>query len=140
MESALKIVHFLSIWLAGGAAIGHRIMLHTAKSQGIAPTAMRFGGRIFALTGLIAILLLWASGLGMWAHFHDARSSGTWFVLKLIAATGLLLLIGYVNLVNHRATKGAPPLAPARVGQVNLSLRLMAIVAIVAAVLSFSGS
>jgi len=133
----LKFIHFLSILLAGGNAVGSVVIQRTHMAAGeppSAPTAKAM--RNMGLIGLLAIALLWITGVwlviqlyGGW-QVHSLWWANAAFYAKLVGATLIAAVSVFANL--HMAAAGRanrPPNAPlmgrlAILGRVGLFLAL----------------
>lgn len=140
MFEALKTIHYLALLLGGAATVAPMIVQRAVAMAGSdgSPPAVKLSLRAFGLSGLVAIVLLWLSGLMMLSHGYDGAGFGTWFTIKLIAATAILLSATTLNILAARnARSGAPP-NPAIVRPLTLTIRVSLVVAIIGAVLTFS--
>jgi len=139
MLELLKIAHLLSMVGAMGmttaALIGLRyvVTLESTKRPIIPPLQQKF-----ANVGAIALILLWITGLALFALKYKAGELGGWFALKIVCVIILTGLVVTARRIAGRAkAEGAPP-------PVNLVVRVLsgvlttAILVVVFAVLTFS--
>ena len=143
MFTLLKIIHLLALLLGGAGsvtpAIAARVLKRTGH-EGPPPPALALTLRVIGIGALIAILLLWSTGLAMHSMQYAGADLGTWFIIKLVAATLILIISVWLNLMAARAARtGAAPSA-GRVRRLGLAARGLLILAIIAAVLTFSQS
>ena len=88
----LKFIHYFSIFLAGGLGVGGAIVQAShlkAKEAPSKPTLTAI--KVLALISLIAIALLWLSGLSLAYLKYGTILLGTFFFIKLFGA-GLILI------------------------------------------------
>ena len=88
----LKFIHYFSIFLAGGLGVGGAIVQAShlkAKEPPSKPTLTAI--KILALISLIAIVLLWLSGLSLAYLKYGTLHLGIFFYIKLLGA-GLILI------------------------------------------------
>ena len=88
----LKFVHYFSIFLAGGLGVGGAIIQTThikAKESPSKPTLTAI--KVLALISLVAIVLLWLSGLSLAYLKYGTLNLGVFFYIKLLGA-GLILI------------------------------------------------
>jgi uncharacterized membrane protein len=135
-----KILHFLSLLLGGAATIAPVILLRSVQKTAPPelPAAVPMTMRALGLTGLLAIILLWISGMAMYGSAFANSALGPWFVVKLIATTIVLVVSSTLNLRASRVARGGTPFAPSTVQGLMMILRLSLLIAIVCAVFAFS--
>ena len=141
MFITVKFLHYFALLLGGTATIGPMILMRAhalAGADGPPPPAIRLATRAFGITGLVAILLLWISGLVMLSHGYDGAVSGPWFTIKLICATAILLASATLNIMAARAARTGTPVNPAILGPGQMIIRVALILALICAVLTFS--
>jgi len=140
MFITLKALHFLALLLGGAGsvtpAIAARVLKHI-HHKGPPPPALAITLRMIAIGALFAIILLWITGLGMYAIKYPGTDLGIWFLIKLIAATFILIISIWVNLMAARAARTQRPPNATRMRRLGLAARGLLILAIIAAVLTF---
>lgn len=139
----LKILHLLVLLLAGASSITPAIAMRVLKRtghEGPPPPALAITLRLIGIGSLIAIIILWATGLGMYSIKYPGADLGMWFHVKLGAATLILILSIVLNLMAARAARTGMPANPRTVRRLGLAARGMVILAIITAVLTFSHS
>ena len=107
----LKFFHYLALFLAGGLGVGNAVMAKAHLDAGVPPappvqaTMMKL-----ARLGLVAIILIWLTGLGLAQAVYGSFDLGWAFHMKLFGATALLLAIVYLNMhLSKSAAAGTPP-------------------------------
>ena len=91
MFVTLKIFHFIGLMLGGGAGFGLMLLAPALRRADAAGKAALMPLRPkLANLGLLGIVLLWISGLGMAFMVGSYGLSGLWFGLKMLAAAGVL--------------------------------------------------
>lgn len=111
MLIALKLIHMVALFMAGGSVIGNGLLLRQVMANpGPPPPMVRSVMKVLGLTGLAAIVLLWLTGLGMALGVHGSLGLGGWFYAKLAGATVALLTVVLLARISVRAEKsGTPP-------------------------------
>lgn len=102
----LKFIHLFGLMLGAAAGFGSMALARQARRDG-ASAQLDSLRRTFTTYALTGIVLLWASGLGLWLVRYDLVGFGWPYDLKLGLA--LLLLIASALLFRHaRQAKGPP--------------------------------
>ena len=107
----LKFVHYLALFLAGGFGVANGLLAkaHQMAGQPPAPPVQQTMIKLAHL-GLIAIILLWVSGIGLGYLIYGGLAMGWAFHMKLLGATILLGSISFLNFHLTSTSKvGAPP-------------------------------
>ena len=107
----LKFVHYLALFLAGGLGVANGLLAkaHQMAGQPPAPPVQQTMIKLAHL-GLIAIILLWVSGIGLGYLIYGGLAMGWAFHMKLLGATVLLGSISFLNFHLTSISKvGAPP-------------------------------
>jgi len=107
----LKFVHYLALFLAGGLGVANGLLAkaHQMAGQPPAPPVQQTMIKLAHL-GLIAIILLWVSGIGLGYLIYGGLAMGWAFHMKLLGATILLGSISFLNFHLTSTSKvGAPP-------------------------------
>lgn len=139
MFETLKILHFLALLLGGAATIAPGLMMRFAQASGQPPTpVMGRSMRALGIGGLVAIVVLWLTGLAMLHLAHGGAALGFWFTIKLIAATVILAGSAGLNLLAARAAAAGTPPPPTIVKPVSSVIRVSLLIAIIGAVLTFT--
>ncbi len=141
MFITLKIVHLLALLLGGAGSVAPAVaarVLKRTKHNGPPPPALALTLRIIGIGGLIAIVLLWITGLSMYSLRYSGADLGIWFAVKLVAATLILGISTWMNLMAARSARTGTPPNPRRIRRLGLAARGLLILAIVTAVISFA--
>ena len=107
----LKFFHYLSIFLAGGLGVANA-MLAKAHQKAATPPAPPVQQTMMKLAklGLIALIILWLTGIALTISIYGHFDLGWAFHLKLLGASVLLLVITFLNFhLADSAKKGTPP-------------------------------
>jgi hypothetical protein len=107
----LKLVHMAALIMAGGAMIGSVLLMRQLMANpGPPPPIVRNVMKVLGPLGLVAIILLWLSGIGMAYMKYDGLDIGNWFSAKLVGATIVLVCVVTMSVIAIRAEKaGVPP-------------------------------
>ena len=94
----LKFFHYLALFLAGGLGIGAGIIQSAHKKAETPPAApVQAALRTLAWLALVAIVILWISGIWLAYSLYGGMAVGWAFHMKLLGATGLLVAIAGLN-------------------------------------------
>ena len=107
----LKFLHYLALFLAGGLGVANGLLAkaHQMSGQPPAPPVQQTMVKLARL-GLISIILLWVSGIGLGYLIYGGLAMGSAFHMKLLGATILLGSISFLNVHLSLTSKvGAPP-------------------------------
>lgn len=134
----LKIIHFLSFSAGIGIGIANMVIgIRAARASGEAETALRMVQPVLGRIGLVAVILLWATGLWMWQGYADGRTD-TLFLIKL----GFVVILTAFSLDMERraraAARSGPPVDPTLAKRAGPVMGLSAIAALILAVVIFS--
>jgi uncharacterized membrane protein len=107
----LKSFHYLSLFLAGGLGVANAMLFKNHQKAGTAPAPpVRKTMMTLARLGLIAIIILWVTGVALTHKIYGSFALGWAFHLKLFGATTLLGAVGFLNLhVAQQANAGNAP-------------------------------
>lgn len=111
MLITLKALHLLALMFGSASALGNLYLGFASGPHDLAaPAYTNTLRKIFRSTGLIAIILLWISGLVLFVAQYGGRVDGIAFHLKIAF---VLLLSAYIFFINIMAPKwakrGGPP-------------------------------
>lgn len=134
IDFLLKFIHIFGLMLGAASGIGQMIVVRQVRRT---PTPELARLRpMFGRVGLTGIILLWLSGLGLWAHRYDMSHLGPLFDLKMLVALVLLIIILVVTVTLRRSLKaGTPP--PAWLPKLGMSTPVLTILAVGLAVWIF---
>ena len=107
----LKIIHYVALFLAGGAGVANPLLIKAHKSSG-APPSDEVQQTMLKLVklSLIAMILIWISGLWLALEIYGTLNMGWAFTVKIIGASILLISTITINLyLINRAKMKAPP-------------------------------
>ena len=140
MFITLKLLHMLALLLGGAATLGPIVLQRSLALSGQTTPAPStpLALRAFGITGLLAILILWITGLMMLSQGYDGASFGIWFAVKMLAATAILLAAITLNFLAARAARNGTPPNPAVFKPLTMLIRWALPIAIIGAVLTFS--
>ena len=107
----LKFLHYLGLFFAGGLGIAGGVIQSAHKRAAMPPAPpVQRAMRILAILSLVAVILLWVTGIGLSYLVYGWAGYGWAFQMKLVGASILLLVIGGMNWHLFRAARaGVPP-------------------------------
>ena len=108
---ALKFFHYLSLFLAGGLGVANALLAKAHQKAQMPPAPpVQQTMMTLARLGLVAIVILWVTGIILTNQIYGSFNLGWAFHLKLLGATILLLVIAFLNFhLAMSAKKGTPP-------------------------------
>lgn len=142
MFVTLKIIHLLALIVGGTASLvtlGIQRFMSKSGIKGAPPKPIAKIMRALGLSGLTAIVVLWITGIVMLVQNYGGADLGIWFTVKLIAATLIFGISAFMNFATARARKGGTPPNPALMKTLGSAIRVLLLLAIVTAVVTFSG-
>ena len=107
----LKVLHYLSLFLAGGLGVANVMLFKNHQKAGMPPAPpVQKTMMTLARLGLIAIVILWLTGLPLTYKVYGSFDLGWPFHLKLLGATSLLGAVAFLNLhLTKQSRDGNPP-------------------------------
>ena len=107
----LKFLHYLSLFLAGGLGVANAMLFKNHQKAEIPPSPPVQKTMInLARLGLVAIIILWVTGVPLTYQIYGSFNLGWAFHLKLLGATILLGTITFLNFhLTSQARSGNPP-------------------------------
>jgi len=133
----IKFLHIFGLMLGAAAAFGNFAVARQVKLTAGAPPKELLALRpFFARTALVAILLLWLTGLWLYFDAYSGTTLGLAFHFKLASATLLLAAIIAVNIAVNRMAAGGP--APSWLPQLHVATRILLVIAVALAVFVFN--
>lgn len=106
-----KFLHYLALFLSGGLGVANGLL---ARAHQIAnqPAAIPVQQTMMKLArlGLVAIILLWVTGIGLSYSIYGGMVMGWAFHIKLLGATILLGAISFLNF--HLSSRSKARLLP----------------------------
>ena len=107
----LKFLHYVSLFLAGGLGVANVMLLNNHQKAGMTPAPpVQKTMRTLARLGLIAIAILWLTGIPLTYIVYGSFDLGWPFHLKLLGATSLISAVAFLNLhLTKQSRNGNPP-------------------------------
>jgi len=107
----LKFLHYLSLFLAGGLGVANAMLFKNHQKAEIPPSPpVQKTMMNLARLGLVAIIILWVTGVPLTYQIYGSFNLGWAFHLKLLGATILLGAITFLNFhLTSQARSGNPP-------------------------------
>ena len=108
---ALKFLHYLSLFLAGGLGVANAILFKNHQKAEMPPSPpVQKTMMTLARLGLVAIIILWVTGALLTYQIYGSFDLGWAFHMKLLGATVLLGALAFLNLhLTAQARSGNPP-------------------------------
>lgn len=106
-----KFLHLFSLLLAGGGVIGVAVIQSIYKKEGKAPEPhLAKGFRVLAFLSLLAILIMWVTGVIQTLVIYGGFNLGWSFHVKLLGATFILIASLIINIhLKKSAQNQIPP-------------------------------
>ena len=106
-----KFFHYLALFLAGGLGVANALLARNHQKAEIPPASpVQATMMTLARIGLLAIIILWATGIALTYQIYGSFALGWAFHLKLLGASLLLFIICFLNIhLSQCAKKGVPP-------------------------------
>ena len=107
----LKVLHYVSLFLAGGLGVANVMLFKNHQKAGMPPAPpVQKTMMTLARLGLIAVVILWLTGIPLTYKVYGSFDLGWSFHLKLLGSTSLIGAVAFLNLhVTKPATDGNPP-------------------------------
>ena len=107
----LKVLHYVSIFLAGGLGVANAMLFSNHQKAGMQPAPpVQKTMMTLARLGLIAIVILWLTGVPLTYKVYGGFDLGWPFYLKLLGATSLISAVAFLNLhLTKQSRDGNPP-------------------------------
>ena len=107
----LKVLHYVSLFLAGGLGVANVMLFKNHQKAGMPPAPpVQKTMMTLARLGLIAIVILWLTGIPLTYKVYGSFDLGWPFHLKLLGATSLIGAVAFLNLhLTKQAKDGNPP-------------------------------
>jgi hypothetical protein len=123
--------------LGSAAAFGNFAVARQVRlSAGAPPKELLALRPLLARSALVAIILLWLTGLWLYFDAYSGIGLGWAFHAKLACAALLLAAITVVNIVAGRTARGTPP--PSWLPQLHVATRILLVLAVAFAVFVFN--
>ena len=106
-----KFVHYLALFIAGGAGIGNSVIPSIYQKEGKVPEPhLARAFRVLVKLALISIIAIWVTGFIMVYSIYGSFNLGWAFHMKLLGATLLLMGVAYINFhLNNSFKNQLPP-------------------------------
>ena len=139
MADALKIVHLLSLAVALGMTTANLITMRYAKGVDEAARPV-FGplGRSFGAFGVMAVALLWVSGIALLLMNYDVSALSGWVLAKLVLVVILTGLVISVRKIGASAIAAGTPPPMALMSRMMHGVLATAVLIVVCAVVGFN--
>jgi uncharacterized membrane protein len=107
----LKVLHYVSLFLAGGLGVANVMLFKNHQKAGMPPAPpVQKTMMTLARLGLIAIVILWLTGIPLTYKVYGSFDLGWPLHLKLLGATSLMGVVAFLNLhLTKQAKDGNPP-------------------------------
>ena len=107
----LKFLHYLSLFLAGGLGVANAMLVKNHQKAEMPPLPpLQKPMMNLARLGLVAIIILWVTGVPLTYQIYGSFNLGWAFHLKLLGATILLGTITFLYFhLTLQARSGNPP-------------------------------
>ena len=107
----LKVLHYMSLFLASGLGVANVMLLKSHQKAGLMPALpVQKTMMTLARLGLIAIAVLWITGIPLTYKAYGSFDLGWPFHLKLLGAISLLGAVAFLNLhLIKQSREGNPP-------------------------------
>ena len=107
----LKFFHYISLFLAGGLGVANAMLVKNHQKAAVPPALpVQKTMMTLARLGLVAIVVLWITGILLTHQIYGSFSLGWAFHLKLFGATVLLGVVSFLNFhLSNSAKHGNPP-------------------------------
>mgnify|MGYP005996879079 FL=1 len=108
-----KFLHLFSLLLAGGGVIGTAVIQSIYKKEGKVPEPhLAKGFRILAFLSLLAIVIMWVTGIILTLVIYGSFSLGWAFHVKLLGATIILIVSLTINIHLKKSAQNQTPPDP----------------------------
>ena len=135
----LKFFHFLSLFFAGGIGIGGAVIQSLHAKAGEAPSPLtRKALHILAIMGLMALIVIWLTGIALHHALYEGAFLNHAFTLKLGGAAILLGTSILSNAMLYRASRGGQAAHPTVMRRLTALSRFALIIVIGGAAAAFT--
>ena len=134
-----KFIHYLALFIAGGAGIGNGVIQSIYQKEGKIPEPhLAKAFRVLVKLALISIISIWVTGLIMVYSIYGSFNLGWPFHMKLFGATVLLLGVAYINFHLNNSFKNQQPPNTALLKRIVSINRLSLVLILSGAILAFN--
>ena len=105
-----KFLHLISLFIAGGGGIGNAVIQSIYKKEGKIPEPhLAKSFRVLAFISLIAVVVMWVTGIILAILIYGGFNFGWSFHVKLLGATLILLTSLLINVHLKRCSQNQTP-------------------------------
>jgi uncharacterized membrane protein len=105
-----KFLHLISLFIAGGGGIGNTVIQSIYKKEGKIPeTHLAKSFRVLAFISLIAVVVMWVTGIILAILIYGSFNLGWSFHVKLLGATLILLTSLLINVHLKKCSQNQIP-------------------------------
>ena len=105
-----KFLHLISLFVAGGGGIGNTVIQSIYKKEGKIPEPhLAKSFRVLAFISLIAVVVMWVTGIILAILIYGSFNLGWSFHVKLLGATLILLTSLLINVHLKKCSQNQIP-------------------------------
>ena len=105
-----KFLHLISLFIAGGGGIGNAVIQSIYKKEGKIPEPhLAKSFRVLAFISLIAVMVMWVTGIILAILIYGGFNLGWSFHVKLLGATLILLTSLLINVHLKKCSQNQIP-------------------------------
>ena len=105
-----KFLHLISLFIAGGGGIGNAVIQSIYKKEGKIPEPhLAKSFRVLAFISLIAVIVMWVTGIILAILIYGSFNLGWSFHVKLLGATLILLTSLLINVHLKKCSQNQIP-------------------------------
>ena len=105
-----KFLHLISLFIAGGGGIGNAVIQSIYKKEGKIPEPhLAKSFRVLAFISLIAVIVMWVTGVILVILIYGGFNLGWSFHVKLLGATLILLTSLFINVHLKKCSQNQIP-------------------------------
>ena len=105
-----KFLHLISLFIAGGGGIGNAVIQSIYKKEGKIPEPhLAKSFRVLAFISLIAVIVMWITGIILAILIYGNFNLGWSFHVKLLGATLILLTSLLINVHLKKSSQNQTP-------------------------------
>lgn len=132
----IKFLHLLALMMGAAASIANLVIASKAITTDNGREALLALRPLFSRLGLLAVLLIWITGVWLYIERFGGAALGPVFTVKIIAAALLLFAIAAINIAGMRAKRSGRPV-PGPIQKLGPATLLLTLIAVAAAVWVF---
>ena len=105
-----KFLHLISLFIAGGGGIGNAVIQSIYKKEGKIPEPhLAKSFRVLAFISLIAVIVMWVTGIILAILIYSGFNLGWSFHVKLLGATFILIASIIINIHLKKSAQNQKP-------------------------------